>query len=91
LIYWGKTQLIGVFIFWKPSGEKQKPLAKDAGEKSIAWLDKIRNANGSLPTSQVRLNMQRIMQNNAAVFRTQSTLAEGTLFICCLLLYSFIC
>ncbi|VAI37324.1 unnamed protein product [Triticum turgidum subsp. durum] len=58
-------------------GETQKPLEKDAGEKTIAWLDKLRNANGSLPTSKIRLNMQRIMQNNAAVFRTQETLTEG--------------
>lgn len=58
-------------------GEKQKPLVKNAGEKTIAWLDKLRNSNGSLPTSKIRLNMQRIMQNNAAVFRTQETLEEG--------------
>ncbi|KAK6128428.1 hypothetical protein DH2020_037822 [Rehmannia glutinosa] len=58
-------------------GEKQKPLEKDAGEKTIAWLDKLRNSNGSLPTSKIRLNMQRVMQNNAAVFRTQETLEEG--------------
>ncbi|KAI8542415.1 hypothetical protein RHMOL_Rhmol08G0137300 [Rhododendron molle] len=57
--------------------EKQKPLGKDAGEQTIAWLDKLRNANGSIPTSKIRLNMQRIMQNNAAVFRTQETLEEG--------------
>lgn len=59
------------------AGDKQKPLEKDAGEKTIAWLDKLRNANGSSPTSKIRLNMQRIMQNNAAVFRTQETLEEG--------------
>uniref|UniRef100_A0A804Q8W9 Plant heme peroxidase family profile domain-containing protein n=1 Tax=Zea mays TaxID=4577 RepID=A0A804Q8W9_MAIZE len=58
-------------------GEKQKPLEKDAGEKTIAWLDKLRNANGSLPTSKIRLNMQRVMQNNVVVFRTQETLEEG--------------
>lgn len=58
-------------------GEKQKPLEKGVGEKTIAWLDKLRNANGSLPTSKIRLNMQRVMQNNAAVFRTQETLKEG--------------
>ncbi|KMZ72330.1 Succinate dehydrogenase subunit A [Zostera marina] len=58
-------------------GESQKPLGRDAGEKTIAWLDKIRNSNGPLPTSKIRLNMQRVMQNNAAVFRTQETLKEG--------------
>lgn len=61
-------------------GEKQKPLEKDAGQKTIAWLDKLRNSNGSLPTSKIRLNMQRVMQSNAAVFRTQETLEEGNLF-----------
>ncbi|KAF8409957.1 hypothetical protein HHK36_002476 [Tetracentron sinense] len=58
-------------------GEKQKPLESDAGEKTIVWMDKLRNSNGSLPTSKIRLNMQRVMQNNAAVFRTQETLEEG--------------
>lgn len=59
------------------TGDKQKPLEKDAGEKTIAWLDKIRYSAGSTPTSKIRLNMQRVMQNNAAVFRTQDTLEEG--------------
>ncbi|KAI3987025.1 hypothetical protein MKX01_039960 [Papaver californicum] len=58
-------------------GAPQKPLRSDAGQKTIEWLDKLRNSNGSLPTSKTRLNMQRVMQNNAAVFRTQETLAEG--------------
>lgn len=52
-------------------------MENDAGEKTIAWLDKLRNSNGSLSTAQIRLNMQRIMQTNAAVFRTQETLEEG--------------
>ncbi|XWS33758.1 hypothetical protein CRYUN_Cryun22dG0110800 [Craigia yunnanensis] len=69
----GANSLLDIVVF----GEKQKPLEKDAGEKTVAWLDKIRNSNGSLPTSKVRLNMQRVMQSNAAVFRTQETLEEG--------------
>ncbi|CAN0924764.1 Succinate dehydrogenase [ubiquinone] flavoprotein subunit, mitochondrial [Linum grandiflorum] len=48
-------------------GEKQKPLEADAGDKTVAWLDKLRNSSGTLPTSQIWLNMQRVMQNNAAV------------------------
>jgi len=58
-------------------GQPHKPLPGDAGEESIARLDKVRNATGSLSTSQVRRNMQRIMQNDAAVFRTQESLAHG--------------
>lgn len=38
---------------------------------------KRRNANGPEPTAQIRLNMQKAMQSDAAVFRTQSSLDEG--------------
>ncbi|KAI8017983.1 hypothetical protein LOK49_LG04G01112 [Camellia lanceoleosa] len=64
-------------LYLRVEQEKQKSLKKDAGEKTLAWLDKLRNSNGSIPTSKIRLNMQRVMQNNAAVFRTQETLEEG--------------
>jgi hypothetical protein len=57
--------------------------------KTIAWLDKLRNSNGSLPTSKIRLNMQKIMQNNAAVFRTQETLEEGNPFFINNALYAY--
>ncbi|KAI4985176.1 hypothetical protein ZWY2020_017806 [Hordeum vulgare] len=76
IVVFGRACANRVAEISKP-GETQKPLEKDAGEKTITWLDKLRNANGSLPTSNIRLNMQRIMQNNAAVFRTQETLTEG--------------
>ncbi|XP_038986716.1 succinate dehydrogenase [ubiquinone] flavoprotein subunit, mitochondrial-like [Phoenix dactylifera] len=66
-----------LFQLWNILGEKQKPLEKYAGERTIAWLDKVRNSNDSLSTSKIHLNMQRVMQNNAAVFRTQETLGEG--------------
>jgi hypothetical protein len=54
-----------------------KPLPADAGENAIARLDKLRNAKGDLKTAEIRRNMQRTMQNDAAVFRTQQTLEEG--------------
>ena len=37
----------------------------------------MRNANGGTPTAVIRDRMQRTMQNDAAVFRTGETLAEG--------------
>ena len=43
----------------------------------IDRLERLRTADGSLGTSEIRLNMQRVMQNNAAVFRTSEVLAEG--------------
>ena len=36
-----------------------------------------RQASGPLPTAQIRLNMQRAMQTDAAVFRTQESLDDG--------------
>ncbi len=40
-------------------------------------LDRLRNAKGERPTAQIRLEMQRIMQRDAAVFRTAQSLQEG--------------
>ena len=47
------------------------------GEIAIERFDKLRHANGSQKTADVRIGMQRIMQNNAAVFRTSEVLKEG--------------
>ena len=59
-----------------PNG-RHRPLAADAAEPAVARLDKLRQANGSRPTAEIRLEMQRIMQADAAVFRTGQTLNEG--------------
>jgi len=58
-------------------GKPHKPASADLGKASIEELDKIRNASGPLSTAQIRLNMQKTMQTDAAVFRTQSSLDEG--------------
>uniref|UniRef100_A0A6Q2XTP9 Succinate dehydrogenase [ubiquinone] flavoprotein subunit, mitochondrial n=1 Tax=Esox lucius TaxID=8010 RepID=A0A6Q2XTP9_ESOLU len=58
-------------------GEKLSPLKPNAGEESVANLDKIRFAEGTIRTSEIRLNMQKTMQNHAAVFRTGDLLKEG--------------
>jgi len=58
-------------------GQKQPELPKDAGAQSIANLDKLRFSNGPRSTAEVRGDMQRTMQDDAAVYRTQETLAHG--------------
>jgi succinate dehydrogenase / fumarate reductase flavoprotein subunit len=58
-------------------GTRHKPLAADAGDFAVSRIDHYRNAKGSLKTAEVRLNMQRVMQNHAAVFRTGDSLNEG--------------
>ena len=40
-------------------------------------FDRLRHANGGAPTAELRLEMQKTMQTDAAVFRTGKTLAEG--------------
>ena len=58
-------------------GAAHKTLAGDACDKSLANLDKLRNASGGTPTAVIRDKMQRTMQNDAAVFRTGETLSDG--------------
>jgi succinate dehydrogenase / fumarate reductase flavoprotein subunit len=58
-------------------GTPHRPLNKDAADLALSRLDRLRNANGSLTTAQIRKQMQRTMQNDAAVFRTSKTLLEG--------------
>jgi succinate dehydrogenase / fumarate reductase flavoprotein subunit len=57
-------------------GESHKQLPH-AGEEAIARFDRLRHASGGTGTAQLRLNMQRTMQNDCAVFRTQQSLDEG--------------
>jgi succinate dehydrogenase / fumarate reductase flavoprotein subunit len=76
LVVFGRSAAIRCAELIKP-GTAQKPLAKTACDKALARFDKIRNANGNRSTSDIRLDMQKIMQSKAAVFRTQSTLDEG--------------
>ncbi|MCZ6466980.1 MAG: succinate dehydrogenase flavoprotein subunit [Alphaproteobacteria bacterium] len=58
-------------------GAAHKPLDTKGVDHALSRLDRLRNASGSLKTSQIRLTMQRAMQDNAAVFRTREILDEG--------------
>jgi succinate dehydrogenase / fumarate reductase flavoprotein subunit len=58
-------------------GAAHKPLPASACDKALSNLDRLRHAKGSLGTAEIRLDMQRTMQNDAAVFRTSQSLKEG--------------
>ncbi|MDH3978223.1 MAG: succinate dehydrogenase flavoprotein subunit [Gammaproteobacteria bacterium] len=83
----GSNSLLDLVVFGRAAahrcaevlkgGERQKPLAAGAGDNSLERLDRLRNANGSRPTAEIRLEMQRTMQRHAAVFRTGDVLREG--------------
>jgi len=46
-------------------------------DKIMTRFDRIRHANGGTPTAVLREKMQKTMQEDAAVFRTQETLEQG--------------
>ncbi len=83
----GSNSLLDLVVFGREAGRHaaeilkpgatQRPLQKDAGDFSIARLDRLRHANGSRSTAAVRLEMQKIMQSDAAVFRTGEKLEQG--------------
>ena len=59
------------------AGAAHKSLPSTIVDEPLARFDAARNANGSKPTAQIRLKMQRTMQANCAVFRTGEVLNEG--------------
>ena len=83
----GTNSLLDIVVFGRAAalraaetmapGAAHKPLPKDAGDFALARFDRLRNAQGSQHTSEIRLAMQKTMQNDAAVFRTSASLAEG--------------
>ena len=50
---------------------------EQAVEKIMDRFDRIRHADGGTPTAVLREKMQRAMQEDAAVFRTQDSLEQG--------------
>jgi succinate dehydrogenase / fumarate reductase flavoprotein subunit len=50
---------------------------KSEVDRALARFDQFRNAKGSVPTAALRLEMQKTMQADAAVFRAEETLAAG--------------
>ena len=83
----GSNSLLDLVVFGRaaaqrcgttvPRGKSHKPLPRDAGDLAVSRLDRFRHAQGPRRTAEVRLDMQRVMQNHAAVFRTGESLGEG--------------
>ena len=83
----GSNSLIDLVVFGRAAGLKcaetiepgglQDDLPADSADYALSRLDRFRYADGATPTAELRLNMQRIMQSNCAVFRTGDVLDEG--------------
>ena len=83
----GSNSLIDLVVFGRASAiragevldpkEPNEPANKASIDKAFDRFDRLRFANGDVPTAELRLEMQKTMQADAAVFRTDKTLAEG--------------
>jgi len=83
----GSNSLIDLVVFGRATGHRlgeiiktgaaQRPLPRGSEEMSLSRLDRFRYAKGGSPTAQIRTAMQKTMQADCAVFRTEETLEEG--------------
>ena len=83
----GSNSLIDLVVFGRAAAIKagkivdpatpNPVLNKASVDKALDRFDRLRHADGKTPTAELRLEMQRSMQADAAVFRTDKTLAEG--------------
>ncbi|MFC3180865.1 succinate dehydrogenase flavoprotein subunit [Cypionkella sinensis] len=83
----GSNSLIDLVVFGRAAairaGEIVNPKERAADlnraevDRALDRFDATRHASGAVPTADLRLEMQKTMQADAAVFRTDKTLGEG--------------
>ncbi len=76
LVVFGRAAAIRARELVNP-GDSLRPFRQGCADAALDRLDRLRHAKGGSKVSEIRLDMQRIMQNNAAVFRTSEVLTEG--------------
>lgn len=83
----GSNSLLDLVVFGRAAalhcadvltpGEKHQPLKNGATDLALDRFDRLRHAKGGTPTAKLRLDMQKIMQADCAVFRTGPVLKDG--------------
>ena len=84
----GTNSLLDLLVFGKSAGEtavadlqkgaqSHKPIPQEAIDKSLARVDRLNNQKNGTNVHEVRLEMQRVMQRHAGVFRFDNLLKEG--------------
>ncbi len=77
LVVFGRAAALHAATIVKP-GSKHGKISTESEDKAIARFDKLRHSTkGTRGTAEIRLEMQKTMQNHAAVFRTSTSLTEG--------------
>jgi succinate dehydrogenase / fumarate reductase, flavoprotein subunit len=87
----GSNSLINLIVFGRAAalraaeiataGAKQAELPADSAGQALFRLDRFRYAKGEMPTAELRLRMQKVMQSHCSVYRTGPTLKEGSRLI----------
>ena len=84
----GTNSLLDLLVFGKAAGEtvvsdfqsgqlKLQPLPEDAADVSLARIARLETQTGGEDVHEVRLEMQRVMQKHAGVFRFADVMKEG--------------
>src|SRR5262245_14320167 len=83
----GCNSLLDIVVFGRAAAHRavelvrpnmpHPPLTNGIGEAAVDRLDAVRHSQGPRKTGEIRLDMQRVMQSNCAVFRTAEVLREG--------------
>jgi succinate dehydrogenase / fumarate reductase flavoprotein subunit len=83
----GSNSLLDLVVFGRSAalraadtikaGDSQPELKPSMTDGHLARFDRMRNASGKTSTAALRLEMQKAMQEDAAVFRTGESLRSG--------------
>jgi len=83
----GSNSLLDLIVFGRSAAKRcaelikpnkpHAPLKEGACDKALARFDRIRYAKGTESPADIRLKMQKTMQNHASVYRTGDTLKAG--------------
>jgi succinate dehydrogenase / fumarate reductase flavoprotein subunit len=76
LVVFGRAAAIRASQVIKPNTIHEH-LDENAGLEALERLDEIRNADGKIGVADLRLEMQKCMQDHAAVFREEKTMTKG--------------
>jgi succinate dehydrogenase / fumarate reductase, flavoprotein subunit len=87
----GSNSLIDLIVFGRAAalraaeivtpGANQAELPPKSADQALARLDRFRYAKGELPTAELRLRMQKVMQSHCVVYRDGPSLEKGVQLI----------
>ncbi len=83
----GSNSLLDIVVFGRAAAHRAREIIKpgsgrvrlkaESGDDILSRFDRLRHASGDSPTAEIRLEMQKTMQNYCAVFRTGDVMREG--------------